>query len=53
MATMIYDHLLIDGKKLILDKDNELKGLSHAQDTGWPSDFSTSAHTIPSRSSSV
>ena len=29
-ATMIYDHLLIDGKKFVLDKDNELKELSHA-----------------------
>ena len=27
-ATMIYDHLLIDGKKFILDKDNELKEFS-------------------------
>ena len=47
---MIYDHLLIDGKKFVLDKDNELKELSHAQDTGRPS---TSVHTTPSRSSSV
>ena len=29
-ATMIYDHLLIDGKKFALDKDNELKELSRA-----------------------
>ena len=49
-ATMIYDHLLIEGKKFVLDKDNELKELSHAQDTGRPS---TSVHTTPSRSSSV
>ena len=28
--TMIYDHLLIDGKKFILDKDNELKEFSRA-----------------------
>ena len=29
-ATMVYDHLLIDGKKFILDKDNELKEFSCA-----------------------
>ena len=29
-AIMVYDHLLIDGKKFILDKDNELKEFSHA-----------------------
>ena len=29
-ATMICDHLLIDGKKFSLDKDNELKELSRA-----------------------
>ena len=28
-ATMIYDHLPIEGKKIVLDKDNELKELSH------------------------
>ena len=29
-AAMIYDHLLIDGKKFVLDKDNELKEFSRA-----------------------
>ena len=29
-ATMIYDHLLIDGKKFALDKDSELKELCRA-----------------------
>ena len=29
-ATMIYDHLLMKGKKFVLDKNNELKELSHA-----------------------
>ena len=51
--TMIYDHLLTDGKKFALDKDNELKELSRAEDTGRPCDLSTSVHTIPSCSSSV
>ena len=43
---MVYDHLLVDGKKFI--KGNELKEFSR----GRPCDFSTSVHTIPSRSSS-
>ena len=29
-AAMIYDHLLIEGKKFVLDKDNELKEFSRA-----------------------
>ena len=29
-ATMVYDHLLIEGKKFVLDKNKELKELSHA-----------------------
>ena len=48
-----YDHILIHGKKFVLDKDSELKELSHAYDTGRPSDFSTSVPTIPSRSTSA